>query len=760
MASGGAGKVYFVLYLAVILELLIIIVERDEAEEHLIQKQKETMRIVESILSQLQTGAGSEGISTKPKDEITLQEPGQQVAGGPEIRQDREYEIEVGITDITGHDEVDPHKEGAEEKIKMLTRLANVQELEYQIYYHPSLDPDKSPDFPAGDTLDLLKLESEGQIVGEKVDGDHWRLQFVRKLELDTVATENWSHPVYKPYSIEIGKASEFAPAEAVKVDSVFRYDQLATDKLAEKENGKYKKRVFTVKYQAPAKPGWYKLRFASRTNKILGLGGDVPALSIEEVPDDAKVNIGTVQLKVKELKTVHKELTKRLDGMGIPDTEALFVAASQGTEEAQIAASTFDRELIAAKDRLASQMANLSDDENEAARMISQVELYGYIGKLLAPNMSDYFEQNQGNKEIDIRVIKPPVNIADPYVDLPEEGVFVFDKLRPAFLFSSGPFQGNNFPTGQIITAGGLVPLEVQEISGLASADANAKGSKKFYRAVASRTIAPGTYDIEMVQKNASKTKTESTKLEVFASTLTEDSKSDLEFKLNTLTYGYPLIVKAVPSSAGKIPAGQFRVYANTDVDQQRPPVYNLTTNLPLAAAANSASLRITWVSPYTEEEVDLFPAKSKDISQEPPIFDFSRINPKASGTSTKKFTVRVRDVIVLPPAIDTASREASAEDIQTPEVSGVEASLSPPFEIEDSFVEDQGDGYYTVVMNLAGNLGREPEVTGTLTVTLSTQVRNPINGKMSEATSDIFTVNVSHEPPRKRRGGPRRPR
>jgi hypothetical protein len=39
--GGGAGKVYFVLYLAVVLELLIIIVERDEAEEHL---QTETER--------------------------------------------------------------------------------------------------------------------------------------------------------------------------------------------------------------------------------------------------------------------------------------------------------------------------------------------------------------------------------------------------------------------------------------------------------------------------------------------------------------------------------------------------------------------------------------------------------------------------------------------------------------------------------------------------------------------------------------------
>ena len=74
MSKGGAGKVYFVLYLAVILELLIIIVERDEAEEGLMKKQKESMRIVESILTQLQSGAGTEGINTRPQDAIVLSE--------------------------------------------------------------------------------------------------------------------------------------------------------------------------------------------------------------------------------------------------------------------------------------------------------------------------------------------------------------------------------------------------------------------------------------------------------------------------------------------------------------------------------------------------------------------------------------------------------------------------------------------------------------------------------------------------------------
>ena len=49
MSKGGAGKVYFVLYLAVILELLIIFIERDEAEENLRRQQRQAIEIVQTI---------------------------------------------------------------------------------------------------------------------------------------------------------------------------------------------------------------------------------------------------------------------------------------------------------------------------------------------------------------------------------------------------------------------------------------------------------------------------------------------------------------------------------------------------------------------------------------------------------------------------------------------------------------------------------------------------------------------------------------
>src|ERR1017187_4603959 len=58
--GGGAGKVYFILYLAVLLELLIIIVERDDAEEafrkerdELLRKNKRIQLITETIINSL-----------------------------------------------------------------------------------------------------------------------------------------------------------------------------------------------------------------------------------------------------------------------------------------------------------------------------------------------------------------------------------------------------------------------------------------------------------------------------------------------------------------------------------------------------------------------------------------------------------------------------------------------------------------------------------------------------------------------------------
>ncbi|MDP4229675.1 MAG: hypothetical protein Q8916_04640 [Bacteroidota bacterium] len=93
--GGGAGKVYFILYLAVLLELLIIIVERDDAEEELKreklaleQKSKRIQLIAEAIISALRGSQTS--LSSTSDQSMTLGDPKE-----PE----REFSVKVRVSD-------------------------------------------------------------------------------------------------------------------------------------------------------------------------------------------------------------------------------------------------------------------------------------------------------------------------------------------------------------------------------------------------------------------------------------------------------------------------------------------------------------------------------------------------------------------------------------------------------------------------------------------------------------------------------------
>jgi hypothetical protein len=61
----GAGKIYFILYLAVILELLLVIVDRDDAEDLLIKRREEIVQAFKEVLSNL-----AEKPSATPQQEV------------------------------------------------------------------------------------------------------------------------------------------------------------------------------------------------------------------------------------------------------------------------------------------------------------------------------------------------------------------------------------------------------------------------------------------------------------------------------------------------------------------------------------------------------------------------------------------------------------------------------------------------------------------------------------------------------------------
>lgn len=752
--GGGAGKVYFVLYLAVVLELLIIIVERDEAEQSLIQKQRETMKIVESILSQLQSGAGTEGINTRPQDEITIPPSGVNIREvmGADIKSFRKYIVEVGVTDVTAEIK---RREGESEKeyverIEKYIQLSNVQELEYQIFFSPNQDPENAPIFPSDEELRKAGIQFDKFQPGQKVqaaDGSEWEFLSLRKLVLDKTETmkridlSNVSveslEPVY-PRESELIVGPIYAPPN--KEDSVFFYSREESLKRVGLSASSLKKRAFVVNFQPPSRAGWYKLRFASRTNRILGVRADENPLNVRE---DTKVNIGTVTLTVRDLMKVRKELVSKLERYNLPPSEILSVEANP---------EKFNEMLDNSK-KLAAEGDNPTED-------ISKIELYGYIATLLAPGMSSNFAQNRGSIEFNIRVITPKTQVSKPEVFPPDASIATFDQLPAAFEFSIAPFQGVGAnqveaivkdESGSTVARANLRPLD--EI--VATAAKPAPGGKRTYRAVLDRELPEGKYTILMTHKLGSMpAATAEVDLDVFKTGLIPESEKLVNFRLGNVGYGdYFLIVNLQPNSGGKIRSEQFRIYLLSDIENQRDPVRGLSVtrenSLFMDCRAKTATFRATWIQPITGVELDIFPAKTVDIKQKRPIISLN-FQPDVKIITQVKRRYLAKGIFVEKPKDGREREKDSFADINVYPSQNIK--LDPKIEpyasvSSDPIIEIEGDKY-NIVFELTFNLPRGVEkVEGNATVSLKAEAVNKCNGKTSSAAEETYIIPVSFE-------------
>ncbi|GEM_PF-236600 len=663
--GGGAGKVYFVLYLAVVLELLIIIVERDEAEENLLKKQRETMKIVESILSQLQSGAGTEGMNARFKDEITMLPQGVNVKEmlGVDVKTSRVNFVEVGVTDVAAELK---RKEGEQmvdyaKRLNKLIKLGNVEEIEYQIFYNTNTNPDNPPTFFTDDEIKDKGFEFDKFEVGQTIqtdDGEVWQFMGLRKLKLDpkkimdkisdfnniSIASID---PVYpQEFALNIGPS--YTPPG--KEDSTFFY--LPQVEL-QKQSTSLLKRTFVVNFQPPRKAGWYKLRFASRTNRILGVHGKVDA---KNIPDDANINIGTVSLTAKDLKKVMKELTDKLERFNPPSFEMLAV------EQDFLG---YEKKMSAAKQKA------IADAENPS-EAVGKLQLYDYIVKLLTPNMSVNFAQNRAALEVNVRVILPEVKAAKPILSMPTYTP-TFDKVAAAFQFTASPWMGNNRLEGKIVDPStnavvariNFTPLD--EINPDIPMPQN--GQKRDYLAKADQVLSPGKYDMIVTHTINAQFKEERGTLEVFPTGLTDNSKKMLDARMEILYYGkvFPP-VSAEPSSGGKIKPENFRIYLTTDKESQRPVIQGLTitrdNSVYFDCGVNNVNLKITWVQPYTGEEVDVYPKNTKKIRQQAPRINVGDAQTSVDPIGTNRIRVTVRGIKIVPsPDGKTETSKAKVE-------------------------------------------------------------------------------------------------
>jgi len=751
MSGNSAGKVYFVLYLAVVLELLIIIVERDEAEEHLHKKQKEAMKIVESILSQLQAGGGTEGINTRPQDEITIPPAGVNLKEviGADVKSNRRYIVEVGVTDVAVGAAKKENEEEKEylERLEKLVKLANVEEIEYQIFFSDNQDPDNPPPFPNDKYIRSQGWNFSSMNQGEKIfseEGEKWEFVGLRKLAMDLehsfekVNKKDVDHdPMHPTYGEPLVIGGNYAP-KGISEDSIFVYSIEETMKARIGTSGSddgLLKRAFVLEFEPPGKSGWYKLRIYSRTNRILGLRAEV---NVEEIGHEATVNIGTVQLKVDELDKVRAQLEIELDRFKLPAQTLLI--EDGGTDK-------FD-EAIQTSIGLAKE-----EEGEDFLRVASSIQLYGYIVRLLTPGKSVYFPQNSSSIVYDIRVLTPKPPIADPIIAVNPE-MHNFDEGDVNFRFSISPYRdGQNTLIGEVFNeVEGTVGQPVAKVvftpvdEGLSASG----GSKDYYGKIDRKLMAgengiPRRYLVKLSHKLMNKQDDSISVLTIYPSFVEKEVKK-MSNRFKTLaTYGKNLIFNYIPPSGRNILPEQFGYYFKTDADaQDRGLTPGFTgerkDNLVFPAEAKTASLRIVWTDPISGEQIDVFPEETVDIKQSSPKIQVGRKQIDIAGDERLK--VLVSGLGFTRPGIGTSDESKQANIVVTAEIDKVKVvgykSTGKP---KVTVIDDN----FKLSFDLVGEPDEDGRVRGTVKIKLTAIATNPLNGAVSKPVTKSLTVKIT---------------
>ncbi len=754
MSKGGAGKVYFVLYLAVVLELLIIIVERDEAEEHLHQKQKEAMKIVESILSQLQSGAGSEGVNTRPQDEITLKPEGMddkaiKDAIGIEIKPNRKYVIDVGVTNIASElkkREGENNKE-YEERVKKLVELSNVSDLEYQVYYNSNPEPNNCPLFPSDeDFKDKYAKVTAGQDV-QSPDGQNWKLMSVRKLAIDKPATfatidmnnlaGNPLHPLYSKPTLE---GTSTTP-NGVSEDSVFYYSREESMKVPGSAKNGLDKRSFVVNFQPPNQGGWYKLRFASRTNKIMGVKKEGNEnKKIDDVEDEIAINIGTVQLKAGELKKVVKEVQSDLEPFGIPKEEEL-----KNPKE-------FNKKIADAIDKAAK--------DPKALEIKSKIKLYGYIVKLLSPGQSVTFDQNQGSIQFNIRVLKPDVKTAKPSVNIAKnsEGeIHKFEGKDLGFKINLSPYQKNNNKLTIELTSISdpnkkiTINKTAEQLVGPEKLTALSEG-KSFDVSInipdyieGTSSINSNNYKLSVKHDIGSEKSSDEAKVFIYSAKSSKNIDSWVDKSIKSkLKYGNSLKFTFEPLSGKKIPQNEFKYEIKTDKNIQSTNIQEFTFDglssanspFPICEDYSIIQFRLYWTDPISGTQVNIIPNLKFDkikLGEPDVIFNSQALD--ISGT---------KNVRCMMPNIEILAPKLCKQNAKLGEPT-VDVKLDVPgYTILNSSIEENPTkkGTYNVVFEISGKPNKKGMVEGTADISIKCSATAGASKSNAEVTQSVQII------------------
>ncbi len=606
--SSASSKVYFVLYLAVLLELLIVIVERDEAEELFFKRQKELEEQVATLLVFMNPSAVSEPINVSQQGLIVFDE---QQPDANDYK--RTYTVNVAVNNPTASQDL-------AEKIMR----GNVRDMQYYLLTYRAVgerDEDVAAEWQRIGTRNALRQLAQAGAGNQQTivlrdtlgKATGWTLRAHRRLQLDEAgmqAAQNWQNPLYS-LSAPYGDAGLYAP----KGVPAFFYAPEQSD------TKDFRRRAFAVQFQpnrsdVPLDNGigtsalHCKLLFASWSDNVIGVSAEgvhdqQGGTSGSLVDNDRTVNVGGMPIRLGLLRTMQASSYEDCKQYGVPSPE----------EAGTMTVEAFDQIMQTAQNRVEEEkhkngamrvvQAGGIQPNDQEPKQLRAVKLYGYITKLMTPSFSRSFEQNRGITAIDVKVLRK--NSAKPTLDVYATMVGGFSGNGVNAVFEGGSSTDIKklrtiVKTAQgSVVAGATVELFPMNTA-VASADPKAGMSRsvagtQWYGAI--RNLSAGNYVVEV----SDGVNTDQTELKIF------EPSAEAQRPLTSWYVGGKVTSVRLNTPDGTvIPENQF--FTIVDMPNQAPMAQNgRTLNVACipAKAMGKAKVRLVWTQPHTAQEMTL---------------------------------------------------------------------------------------------------------------------------------------------------------
>ncbi len=398
---------------------------------------------------------------------------------------------------------------------------------------------------------------------------------------------------------------------------------------------------------------------------------------------------------------------------------------------------------------------------EDNSRDIVSKIQLYGYIAKLLAPGKSFYFPQNHGALEYNIRIILPENRGATPEIILPQ--VRSFDKMPGTFQFTISPYngEGSNRVSGIVKNSSGTTVATVnsapmtQTINGT-PIPVPSRGGKRDYIGTIDKVLPAGNYIVVMTHTIANKSTPRETDMQVYETGLSQENKDYIQRRFERAYYGtyHMMNMSLVPASGGAVRPEEFRIYLSTD-DQgsQVAPIEGLSipqNRAPyLSANSNTVKMKMTWKQPETGKEIDILPEMTAEVKLRQPTINLSEKSEDESQ-SGGKWRKTISKIFIQAPDLDQKTKAKVTLKADRPQLDGIDNST---LNLEMSEPRETGTGEWEIELTGTVRMPAGKSVAeGTITIPLTATA--VAKDKVSSSKSNL-TVNVELRRDRSSRTG-----